>query len=248
MREKAISIANLSYTYPDGTPGLQGICVDILRGESVGVIGPNGAGKTTLLLHLNGIFVSKNGNVEILGKKIGKESIKGIRRDVGLIFQDPDDQLFMPTVFDDVAFGPINMGLPREEVIRRATQALRWVGMDGYEKRLPHHLSVGEKKRIAIAAVLSLNPEILVIDEPTSNLDPRAKWGFIELLRGLTMTRIIASHDLEMVQALCERVIILDKGQIVADGPTERILVDVELLQAHGLAPDNQAGQSHKQH
>lgn len=239
MREKAISIVNLSYTYPDGTPGLRGISVDILRGESVGVIGPNGAGKTTLLLHLNGILVSKNGNVEILAKKMGKESMKGIRRGVGLLFQDPDDQLFMPSVLDDVAFGPINMGFPREEVIRRATQALRWVGMDGYEKRLPHHLSVGEKKRIAIAAVLSMSPEILVVDEPTSNLDPRAKWGFIELLRGLTMTRIIASHDLEMVQALCERIIILDKGRIVADDHAGCILADVELLRAHGLAPDN---------
>jgi cobalt/nickel transport system ATP-binding protein len=237
MREKAVSITNLSYTYPDGTPGLRGISLDIIRGESVGVIGPNGAGKTTLLLHLNGIFLSRNGNVEVLGKAMRKENIKGIRRSVGLVFQDPDDQLFMPTVFDDVAFGPINMGYSETEVRESVTRALDGVGMTGYEPRSPHHLSVGEKKRIAIATVLAMNPEILVIDEPTANLDPGSKWSLIGLLKRLPMTKIVASHDLGLVQALCQRTIILDQGKVIVNGATEHILADIPLLAAHGLAP-----------
>ncbi|MBT9131966.1 ABC transporter ATP-binding protein [candidate division NPL-UPA2 bacterium Unc8] len=239
MSERAISITNLSHTYPDGTPGLRGISLDIIRGESVGVIGPNGAGKTTLLLHLNGIFMSKNGNVEILGKEIRKENIKGIRRSVGLVFQDPNDQLFMPTVFDDVAFGPLNMGYSEAEVRQCVARALDWVGMTGYEPRSPHHLGVGEKKRIAIATVLAMTPEILVIDEPTANLDPGSKWSLIELLRGLSITKIIATHDLELVRVLCQRTIVLDKGRVITDGTTKHILVDKPLLCAHELAPPN---------
>ncbi|MBA7683399.1 Cobalt import ATP-binding protein CbiO [subsurface metagenome] len=237
MSERAISITNLSYTYPDGTPGLRGISLDIIRGESVGVIGPNGAGKTTLLLHLNGIFMSRNGNVEVLGKGMKKENIKGIRRSVGLVFQDPDDQLFMPTVFDDVAFGPINMGYAEAEVRESVTRALDGVGMTGYEQRSPHHLSIGEKKRIAIATALAMNPEILVIDEPTANLDPGSKWSLIGLLKRLPMTKIVASHDLELVQALCPRTIILDQGKVIVDGATAHVLADIPLLVAHGLAP-----------
>jgi len=237
MRERVISITNVSYTYHDGTPAIKGISLDIFSGESVGVIGPNGAGKTTLLLHLNGILSSKNGSVKIRGRETRKENIKGIRRDVGLVFQDPDDQLFMPTVFDDVAFGPINMGYADEEVRKRVAQALEWVGMKGYEGRSPHHLSVGEKKRIAIATILSMSPEILVIDEPTANLDPRAKWELIELLKGLPMTKVVASHDLEMVAALCERTIILDEGKVVADDTTASIMSNTALLERHGLAP-----------
>jgi len=156
---------------------------------------------------------------------------------VGLIFQNPDDQLFMPTVFDDVAFGPINMGCAQEEVRERVAQALEWVGMEGCEQRSPQHLSIGEKKRIAIATILSMNPQILVIDEPTANLDPRAKWELTVLLRGLSMTRIVASHDLEMVAALCERTIVLDNGKIVADDATPIIMSNTVLLQRHGLAP-----------
>jgi len=237
MTEKAISITNLSYIYPDGTPGLCGVSLDIIEGECVGVIGPNGAGKTTLLLHLNGVFMSKNGNVKVLGKAMKKESIKGIRRSVGLVFQDPDDQLFMPTVFDDVAFGPINMGYSEAEVRESAARALDGVGMTGYEQRSPHHLSIGEKKRIAIATVLAMNPEILVIDEPTANLDPGSKWSLIGLLQRLPMTKVVASHDMELVQALCQRTIILDQGKVIVDGATEHILADIPLLVAHGLAP-----------
>ena len=158
---------------------------------------------------------------------------------MGLIFQNPDDQLFSPTVFDDVAFGPINMGYSEAEVRKSVTRALHLVRMSDYEKRSPHHLSIGEKKRIAIATVLSMNPEILVIDEPTSNLDPRSKWSLIRFLQELTLTKIIATHDLELVRALCPRTIILDHGMVIADGVTEHILADVPLLRAHGLAPDD---------
>jgi len=235
--EMVISITDLSYTYHDGTPALKGISLNISRGESVGVIGPNGAGKTTLLLHLNGILTCKNGRVKMLGKEASKENLKDIRREVGLVFQDPDDQLFMPTVFDDVAFGPINTGCSEEEVRDRVAQALKWVGMEDREQRSPQHLSIGEKKRIAIATILSMRPEILVIDEPTANLDPRAKWELVKLVKGLPMTKIVTSHDLEMVAALCERTIILDEGKIVADDATINIMSNTPLLERHGLAP-----------
>jgi len=171
---------------------------------------------------------------------VDEKNLKEIRRKVGLIFQDPEDQLFSLTIFDDVAFGPINMGYSESEVKQRVAQALEWVEMTGYEQRSPHHLSVGEKKRIAIATVLSLNPELLVLDEPTSNLDPRSKWSLIELLRQLPMTKIVAAHDLELVKALCQRTVVMDAGKIVADGSTESILNDVPLLKAHGLAPSGE--------
>jgi cobalt/nickel transport system ATP-binding protein len=230
----AVEITNLSFHYPDSQKALNGINLKVPIGQTMALIGPNGAGKSTLLLHLNGVLRS-NGSVMVLGLPVEKENLKQIRSRVGLVFQNPDDQLFSPTVFDDVAFGPINMECSQEEIERRVTQALESVGMNGYEKRSPHHLSIGEKKRIAIATVLAMSPQVLVIDEPTSSLDPRSKWNFMELLRGLKMTKIIASHDLEMVQALCERAIILDKGQIVADGPADRILADRALLTRHGL-------------
>ena len=230
-----IKIENLSFSYPDGQQALTEVSLTVYRGETIALIGPNGAGKSTLFLHLNGILRS-NGRVEVFGGPISDNNLREVRRKVGLVFQNPDDQLFSPTVFDDVAFGPINLGYAAEEVHRSVTRALRWVGMEGYEKRSPHHLSLGEKKRIAIATVLSMNPEILVIDEPTSNLDPRSKWNLIALLKKLPMTRIIASHDLELVRTLCQRVIILDRGQVVAEGSTEQILTDIQLLKNHGLA------------
>ena len=231
-----IKIENLSFSYPDGQQALTEVSLTVYQGETIALIGPNGAGKSTLFLHLNGILRS-NGRVEVFGGPISDDNLREIRRKVGLVFQNPDDQLFSPTVFDDVAFGPINLGYAEEEVHRSVVKALRWVGMEGYEKRSPHHLSLGEKKRIAIATVLSMSPEILVIDEPTSNLDPRSKWSLIALLKKLPMTRIIASHDLELVRTLCQRVIILDRGQVVAEGTAEQILSDVQLLKNHGLAP-----------
>ncbi len=234
--EEIIRIDNLSFSYPDGQQALTDINLTIYQGESVALIGPNGAGKSTLLLHLNGILRS-NGVVKVFGKSVDDKNLRWVRSKVGLVFQNPDDQLFSPTLFEDVAFGPINMGYSEAEVGESVTKALNWVEMAGYEQRSPHHLSVGEKKRTAIATVLSMTPEILVIDEPTSNLDPRSKWSLIGLLKRLPMTKIVASHDLELVQALCQRVIVLDHGQVVADDATNHILADKPLLAAHGLAP-----------
>jgi len=233
--DDVITIDNLSFCYPDGQQALTGINLTIQQGETVALIGPNGAGKSTLLLHLNGILRS-NGSVKVLQEPITDKNLRWVRSKIGLVFQNPDDQLFSPTVFDDVAFGPINMSCSEEEVHESVTRALEWVGMAGYENRSPHHLSVGEKKRIAIATVLSMAPEILVIDEPTSSLDPGSKWSLISLLRRLPMTKIIATHDLELVGALCSRTIIINHGQVVADGTTDRVLTDAALLRAHGLA------------
>jgi len=234
--KEIIKVDNLSFCYPDGQQALTNINLTIYHGESVALIGPNGAGKSTLLLHLNGILRS-DGVVKVFSKPVDDKNLRWVRSKVGLVFQNPDDQLFSPTVFDDVAFGPINMGYSEAEVQQCVTRALDWVGMTDYEQRSPHHLSVGEKKRIAIATVLSMNPEILVIDEPTGNLDPGSKWSLIELLRGFSVTKIIATHDLELVKALCQRVIVFDDGHIVADDTTDHILANKSLLVAHRLAP-----------
>lgn len=227
---EVIKIKDLKYTYPDGTQALRGIDLTVYKYESVGLIGPNGAGKSTLLLHLNGILKG-SGEVEVLDNK----NLEEIRTKVGLVFQNPDEQLFSPTVFDDVAFGPFNMGLEEDEVKRRVRLALNDVGMSGFEERCPHHLSFGEKKRVAIATVLSMQPEILVLDEPSSNLDPRARRGLIKLLQSLKITKIIATHDLDLVSILCNRVIFLNNGKKVAAGSTNEILEDKELLLSYGL-------------
>ena len=235
MNEKAVEINKLSYAYPDGQSGLAGISLTINCGESVALIGPNGAGKSTLLLHLNGILRGNGSAVKVLGLPVEDKNIREIRKKVGMVFQDPEDQLFSLNVFEDVAFGPVNMGYPQEEVARRVRQALQKVGMQGYEKRSSHHLSIGEKKRVAIATVLSLDPVILALDEPTSSLDPRGKWALIAFLKELNITRIVASHDLDLVKSLCNRIIILDGGKVVADGTTEEVLGDEKLLGEHGL-------------
>jgi cobalt/nickel transport system ATP-binding protein len=241
--ENAVEIENLSYDYPDGHEALHDIALTIGKNETVSVIGPNGAGKSTLLLHLNGI-VRSDGAIKILGTPLTEKNIKWVRSKVGLVFQNPDDQLFSPTVFDDVAFGPLNMGLAEEEIRSRVQKALAMVSMEGYDNRSPQHLSVGEKKRIAIATVLSMDTEILVFDEPSANLDPRAKWDLVALIERLSMTKIIASHDLELVRTLSGRTVILDKGHIVCDGSTEEILSDVSLLEKHGLAPASRISKS----
>ena len=233
--EELITVKNLSFSYPDGQQALTDVNLTIYQGGSVALIGPNGAGKSTLVLHFNGILRS-NGRVRLLGRPIDDNNLKWARSRVGLVFQNPDDQLFSPTVFDDVAFGPINMGYSEADVHKAVTRALDLVGMAGCEKRSPHHLSVGEKKRIAIATVLSMSPEILVIDEPTSNLDPGGKWSLIEVVKSLPGTKIIVSHDLELVGALCQRVVIIDRGRVVADGATNDILADKKLLTNRGLA------------
>jgi cobalt/nickel transport system ATP-binding protein len=234
--EEIITVENLSFSYPDGQQALTDVNLTIYQGGSVALMGPNGAGKSTLVLHFNGILRS-NGTVKLLGKPLDDKNLRWARSKVGLVFQEPDDQLFSPTVFDDVAFGPINMGYSEAEVHQAVKRALDLVGMAGYEKRSPHHLSVGEKKRIAIATVLSMSPEILIIDEPSSNLDPRGKWSLIDVLNSLPGTKVIVSHDLELVKALCHRVVIIDQGRVVADGAADDILADKQLLTAHGLAP-----------
>lgn len=230
----AIEVCDLWFSYPDGHKALQGVNLRVWPGEKVALVGPNGAGKSTLLLHLNGILIGQ-GSVRINGLEVAEKHLKKIRAQVGLVFQNPDDQLFSPTVFDDVAFGPIYMGMPEDEVRRRVARALAQVGMSEYEQRVSHHLSVGEKKRIAIATVLSMSPSILALDEPSSGLDPRARRTLINLLRTLPQTALVSTHDVRLVQELCSRTVILDAGQVVADGPTAAILGDDALLEAHGL-------------
>lgn len=234
MGNKAVEIKTLSYVYPDGAKALEGVDLDIYEGEAVGIIGPNGAGKTTLLLHLNGLL-SHESDIKIFGLKMAKGNIREIRKRVGVVFQDPDDQLFMPTVSEDVAFGPVSMGLPKGEAQEAVKKALRSVDLSGYEGRLSHHLSAGEKKRIAIATVLSMSPDILALDEPSSNLDPRHRRDLINLLNGFTISRVIVTHDLELVLDTCSRTVLLDKGKLIAGGTPREILSDKKLLEAHDL-------------
>ncbi|HHE41191.1 MAG TPA: ABC transporter ATP-binding protein [Dehalococcoidia bacterium] len=233
---EAIRVDCLSFKYPDGRTALESVSFVVQEGENIGIVGPNGAGKSTLLLHFNGILRAPNGAVKVLGHPLTDSNLKYIRSKVGLVFQDPDDQLFSPTVFDDVAFGPINMGHDEAAVRSAVTRALELVGMSGSETRSPHHLSFGERKRIAIATVLATSPDLLVLDEPTAGLDPAGRYAMIEILRSLPATIIVASHDLDLVNALCRRIILLDSGHMVADGEAARILADTTLLASHGLA------------
>jgi cobalt/nickel transport system ATP-binding protein len=232
--DTAVRIANLRFAYPDGVLALRGVDLTIGAGEKVALLGPNGAGKTTLLLHLNGILQG-DGDIRIMGQPLSNGNLKHFRAQVGLVFENPDDQLFSPTVFDDVAFGPLYMGLPREEVRERVRLALEQVGMAGFENRLPHHLSLGQKKRIAIATVLSMSPAILALDEPFSSLDPGARRELMHLLRALPQTMIVSTHHLPIIRHLFSRTLVMDDGRIVADGDTEDILANTALLEAHGL-------------
>lgn len=230
----ALEVKQLSYTYAQGTQALREVTFALGVGEAVALIGPNGAGKSTLLLHLNGLLQGQ-GEVWVGDIAVRNGPLREIRRRVGLVFQDPDDQLFMPSVWEDVAFGPLNLGLPEEEIRQRVERALAQVGMRGVENRSSHHLSFGERKRVALATVLAMEPEVLVLDEPTANLDPRARRQLLNLLPSLPQTKLIATHDLEAVVELCPRVLLLDQGQLFADGPAEEILCDAALLEAHGL-------------
>jgi cobalt/nickel transport system ATP-binding protein len=230
----AIETKNLRFSYPDGTEVLRGIDLTVRQGESVALIGPNGAGKSTLMLHLNGILRGQ-GELRLFGLPVEGKNLREIRRMVGVVFQDPEDQLFLTSVAQDVAFGPGNLGLDKAEIADRVHEALAAVGMEGSGQRAAHHLSFGQKKRVAVATVLAMHPELLVLDEPLSNLDPRAHRHLVAILLALPVTKIIATHDLPAAYELCERVIILDEGRIVADGPTQTLLADQELLAAHGL-------------
>jgi len=229
-----LQIQDLHFSYPDGHQALRGIDLSVCEGEKVALVGPNGAGKSTLMLHLNGIL-GENSPVSIAGLAVNKENLPLIRALVGLVFQNPDDQLFSPTVFDDVAFGPLHMGLSEEEVHRRVARALEDVQMKDFGNRLSHHLSMGQKKRIAIATVLAMQPQILVLDEPSAGLDPRARRSLINFLKVLPITMVISTHDLRMVEDLFPRMVIMDEGKIVADGYSRDLLLDDELLEAHGL-------------
>jgi cobalt transport protein ATP-binding subunit len=230
----SLLVKDLNFSYPDGHIALRHIVLRVAHGEKVALVGPNGAGKSTLMLQLNGIL-SGQGAIAVGGLPVTQENLPQIRARVGLVFQNPDDQLFSPTVFEDVAFGPLHMGLPEVEVRARVERALDQVGMLSYAQRLSYHLSVGEKKRIAIATVLSMDPELLVLDEPSAGLDPRARRTLINLLRALPLTMLVSTHDMLMVRELFPRMVIMDQGQIVADGPTEQLLDDTALLEAHGL-------------
>ncbi len=229
-----LKVRDLHFAYPDGQAALRGVSLNLCDGDKAALVGPNGAGKSTLMLHLNGILEGR-GEIEVMGLRLTRDNLPVIRSMVGLVFQNPDDQLFSPTVFEDVAFGPLHMGLPEDEVRARVDEALAAVRMSAYAERLSHHLSVGEKKRISIATVLSMRPSLLVLDEPSAGLDPRARRTLIHLLRDLPITMLVSTHDMALVKELFPRTIIMDEGLIVADGLTMEILEDEKLLTAHGL-------------
>jgi cobalt/nickel transport system ATP-binding protein len=230
----SLLVEDLHFSYPDGHTALRGVSLQLARGEKVALVGPNGAGKSTLMLQLNGIL-SGQGTIHVGDVPLTKPNLPRIRALVGLVFQNPDDQLFSPTVFEDVAFGPLHMRLPEAEVRARVERALDQVGMHAFAERLSHRLSVGEKKRIAVATVLAMGPELLVLDEPSAGLDPRARRSLISLLRDLPVTMLVSTHDIAMVRELFERMVIMDQGRIVADGRTADLLRDAALLEAHGL-------------
>jgi cobalt transport protein ATP-binding subunit len=235
LAQRWVDVEHLHFAYPDGFEAIRGLHMRIARGEKVALVGPNGAGKSTLMLHLNGILTPSHGTVRIGGVTVDRSSIKRIRAEVGLVFQDPDDQLFSPTVFDDVAFGPIHLGLPADEIHDRVERALAAVGMTGFERRVPHRLSLGQRKRVALATVLSMDPSVLVFDEPSAGLDPRGRRELIRLLCGLEQTLLVSTHDMRLVADVFERVVVMDDGLIVGDRPTNELLADDAFLEAHGL-------------
>jgi len=235
MSHHLIEFSDVSFRYPDGTQALRGVSFRITHGEAVGIVGANGAGKSTLLLHMNGLLLPTSGSVAVGGIPVTARTRPEIRRRVGMVFQNPEDQLFMPTVFEDVAFGPLNMGLPPDQVRVRVDEALSRVEARALAGRPPHHLSGGQKSAVAIATVIAMDPAILVLDEPASGLDPRGRRSLIGLLRGFSHTKVVASHDLDLVLDVCDRCLVLREGAVVADGPAREILSDPVLMEENGL-------------
>lgn len=235
MSTPVLDVRGLAYAYPDGHQALYGVDLHVHRGERVALLGPNGAGKTTLVLHLNGILTAGAGSVSVSGLPVAKEHLQEVRRRVGIVFQDPDDQLFMPTVHDDVAFGPANLGLSGAALESRVQEALEKVGMADFADRPPHHLSFGQRRRVAVATVLAMEPEILVLDEPSSNLDPASRRELADILRSLDVTVLMVTHDLPYALELCPRSVVLSGGVIVADDRTYDVLTDEALMKAHRL-------------
>ena len=241
VEQLAIQVRSLSYSYATGHAALRDVSFEVGASETVALVGPSGAGKSTLLMHMNGLLPerlpskSEPACVAITGQALRRENVQAIRQRVGFVFQDPDDQLFCPTVREDVAYGPLNLGLSRPEVLNRVTECLTRVGLAGYEHRSTLQLSLGERKRVCLAGVLACRPDVLVLDEPFSNLDPRSRRSLIDILRQLSGSQIIATHDLDLVVELCDRVLVLDDGQIQAQGPVREVLSDGVLMEQHGL-------------
>lgn len=235
MSHHIVEFEDVHYRYPDGTAALKGLSLRITHGESVGIVGANGSGKSTLLMHTNGFLLPQKGSITIGDLKLNNDTRQEIRKKVGLIFQNPDDQLFMPTVFEDVAFGPLNLGLSPERTRECVKEALETVGCLALAKKPPHHLSGGQKSAVAIAAVIAMQPDILVMDEPASHLDPKSRRALINLLGHFHHTKIIASHDLDLILDICKRCVIIQEGKVVADGPAEELLCNSRLLEENNL-------------
>ncbi len=235
MNDPVLDVRGLAYAYPDGHQALYGVNLTLQRGERVAILGPNGAGKTTLVLHLNGLLTPGAGSVTVSGLEVTARRSREVRRRVGLVFQDPDDQLFMPSVREDVAFGPRNLGLRGAALDEAVATALERVGMAAYADRPPHHLSFGQRRRVAVATVLAMEPELLVLDEPSSNLDPASRRELADIVRALDVTVLMVTHDLPYALELCPRSVVLSGGVVVADGPTAALLTDEELMRSHRL-------------
>ena len=235
MSHHIVEFKDVFFRYPDGTAALRGINFRITHGESVGVVGANGAGKSTLLQHMNGCLLPTSGTVTIGDLLLTKKTRQEVRRKVGIVFQNPDDQLFMPTVFDDVAFGPLNLGMDEASVRERVGKALCMVGRLALRDKPPHNLSCGQKSAVAIAAVMAMEPDILAMDEPAANLDPKSRRALITLLKTFSHSKIIASHDLDLILDVCERCIVIGDGIVVADGPSAEILSNRALLEENSL-------------
>ncbi|MDQ3104848.1 MAG: energy-coupling factor ABC transporter ATP-binding protein [Actinomycetota bacterium] len=231
----ALDVRGLSFAFPDGRQVLYEVNLQVAAGERVALLGPNGAGKTTLVLHLNGILTAGRGSIHVAGMRVGPDTVFEVRRRVGIVFQDPDDQLFMPTVAEDVGFGPANLGLRGDALRRRVDEALAAVGMSEYAGRPPHHLSFGQRRRVAVATVLAMHPEVLVLDEPSSNLDPASRRELAAIVQSLPVAVLMVTHDLPYAWQLCPRTVLMDEGRVVADGATAELLADERLLAAHRL-------------